>query len=187
MIERAIYLRDALTLYQDHEDAEVHKDDQLTRYDWEELADLNQLLAPIHKVSMHVQSVGITAGALHNTLTSMDYLLSHLETRRSQPSTKHFMASLNVGWSKLKKYYAKTDLNPAYLMAVFLNPHFRQHLFNEQWEPVFIRMAMAVIKEQFILAQRLHNIDAPRTSVSPPIKEASGFAAYNKLSSRKGR
>jgi hypothetical protein len=48
-------------------------------------------------------------------------------------------------------------------------------------------MAMAVIKEQFLLAQRLHNIDAPRTSVSPPIKEASGFAAYNKLSSRKGR
>jgi hypothetical protein len=125
MIERVIYLRDALTLYQDHEDAEVHKDDQLTRYDWEELADLNQLLAPIHKVSIYVQSVGITARALHNTLTSMDYLLSHLETRRSQPGTKHFMASLNVGWLKLKKYYAKTDLNLAYLIAVFLNPHFR--------------------------------------------------------------
>jgi hypothetical protein len=65
-----------------------------------------------------IQSVGTTAGVLHNTLTSMDYLLSQFETRRSQPGTKHFMASLNVGWLKLKKYYAKTDLNPAYLMTI---------------------------------------------------------------------
>jgi hypothetical protein len=32
MIERAIHLRDALTLYQSHEDAEVPTDEQLTRY-----------------------------------------------------------------------------------------------------------------------------------------------------------
>jgi hypothetical protein len=27
---------------------------------------------------------------------------------------------LNVGWIKLRKYYQKTDLTPAYIMAVFL-------------------------------------------------------------------
>jgi hypothetical protein len=96
MIERAIHLRDALTLYQTQEESNMHADDLLTKDDWEELAHLRDLLAPIHKVSMHVQSVSTTAGALHNTLTSMDYLLYHLETRRKQPGSKHFIASLNV-------------------------------------------------------------------------------------------
>jgi hypothetical protein len=34
------------------------------------------------------------------------------------------MASLNLGWLKLRKYYQITDLNPAYIMAVFLNPYY---------------------------------------------------------------
>jgi hypothetical protein len=43
---------------------------------------------------------------------------------------------------------------------------------------------MVTIKEQFLVAQRLYNIDAP--SISPPIqrKEASGFTSYNKLHRR---
>ena len=131
MIERAIYLRDALTLYQSHEDAAIPEDEQLNRHDWDELGDFKNLLEPIHDVSMLVQSVGTTARALYNTLTSMDYLLTHLETRRIQPSTTHFMACLNLGWKKLIKYYRKTDLSPAYIMAMFLNPHFRQHWFEQ--------------------------------------------------------
>jgi hypothetical protein len=123
MIERAIHLRDALTLYQTQEESDMHADDLLTKDDWEELAHLRDLLEPIYEVSMHVQSVGTTAGALHSTLTSMDYLLYHLETRRKQPGSKYFMVSLNVGWLKLRKYYQITDLNPSYIMAVFLNPH----------------------------------------------------------------
>jgi hypothetical protein len=185
MIERAIHLRDALTLYQSHEDAEVPTDEQLTRHDWEELSDFNLLLEPIYEVSMHVQSIGTTGGALHNTLTSMDYLLSHLETRRSQPGSSHFMACLNVGWKKLRKYYQKTDLNPAYIMAVFLNPHYRQFWFKEHWQEAFSDAAMVTIKEQYLAAARLHNVDAPM-SISPPTrrKELSGFAAYNRLKSR---
>jgi hypothetical protein len=70
-------------LYQTHKDAEIPEDKQLNRYNWEELSDFNLLLEPIHEVSMHVQLVGTTAGALHNTLTSMDYLLTYLETRRN--------------------------------------------------------------------------------------------------------
>lgn len=187
MIERAIYLRDALTLYQSHEDAAIPEDEQLNRHDWDELSDFKNLLEPIHDVSMLVQSVGTTAGALHNTLTSMEYLLTHLETRRMQPGTTHFMACLNLGWKKLIKYYRKTDLSPAYIMAVFLNPHFRQHWFEQHWSSEFVIATMATIKEQYANAQRLYNIDAPvRSSISPPTrrKEPSSFAAFNKLSSR---
>jgi hypothetical protein len=56
----------------------------------------------------------------------MDYLLYHLEEQRSQPGSLFFMACLNISWLKLKKYYAVTDLNPAYILAVFLNPYYCQ-------------------------------------------------------------
>jgi hypothetical protein len=46
---------------------------------------------------MLVQLVGTTAGALYNTLTSIDYLLTYLETRYKQPGTSHFIACLNLG------------------------------------------------------------------------------------------
>jgi len=132
MIERAIYLKDALTLYQDHAEelAIIPKEERLNRQDWEDLIDLKDLLTPIHEVSMQVQSVGTTARALHNTLTIMDYLLTHLETRRNQPGSAHFMACLSTGWKKLKKYYELSDFNPAYIMVVFLNPHFRYLWFK---------------------------------------------------------
>jgi hypothetical protein len=44
MIERAIHLRDALTLYQSHEQETIHEHDLLDRDDWEELAHLKDLL-----------------------------------------------------------------------------------------------------------------------------------------------
>jgi hypothetical protein len=96
MIDRAIHLRDALSLYQDHPETSLDDSDLLSKNDWEELGYFRDLLKPIHEVSMRVQSVGTNAGALHNTLTSMDYLLHHLETRRSQPGISNFMAYLNV-------------------------------------------------------------------------------------------
>jgi hypothetical protein len=61
----------------------------------------------------------------------MDYLLHYLETRRCQPSSKHFIALLNLRWLKLRKYYQITDLNPLYIMAVFLNPHYRDVWFED--------------------------------------------------------
>jgi hypothetical protein len=71
-----------------------------------------------------MQLVRTTAGALYNTLTLIDYLIHYLETRRSQPRSIHFIASLNLRWLKLRKYYQITNLNPAYIIAVFLNPHY---------------------------------------------------------------
>ncbi|KAI6788857.1 hypothetical protein KC343_g6741 [Hortaea werneckii] len=190
MIKRAIHLRDALTLYQVHEDGaiDLHDDDHLTRDDWEELSHFNQLLAPIHEVSMLVQSTNTTGGALHTTLTSMDYLLTHLESRRNQPGSSHFMACLNKGWKKLRKYYEITDLNPSYIMAVFLNPHYRQIWFEDHWTPVFAKHALSIINEQYLVAQRLYNIDAPeRSSTSPQAQRAAltGFAAFSQKRSRK--
>jgi hypothetical protein len=86
---------------------------------------------------------------------------------------------------KLKKYYGITDLNPAYIMAVFLNPHYRQVWFEEHWAqtPEFVKFANTTVDEQYAVARRIYNIDAPeRSSTSPPAKrkELKGYAAWNK-------
>jgi hypothetical protein len=97
------------------------------------------------------------------------------------------MACLNIGWKKLKKYYAKTDLDPSYIMAVFLNPHYRQIWFEQHWEPAFITYALTKIDEEYAAAKRQYDTDAPeRSSTSPQArrKDVTGSAAYNKKRSR---
>jgi hypothetical protein len=92
------------------------------------------------------------------------------------------MASLNVGWKKLQKYYKITDLNSSYIMPVFLNPHLRSG-FKDHWQPVFVTYAMMKIDPEYITAKRLYNINAPERSLTTPQayrKELTGFAAYNK-------
>jgi hypothetical protein len=70
-------------------------------------------------------------------------------------------------------------------MAVFLNPHYRQVWFEEHWAqtPEFVKLANTTVDEQYAVARRTYNIDAPeRSSTSPPAKrkELKGYAAWNK-------
>lgn len=102
MINRAIKLKDSLTLYQEH-----HYSDEaleaLTYDDWTELTHLHTLLEPIYECSLNVQSASLNGshGALHEVLTTMDYLLNYLEEtkqRLSDPKiVTHFKASINLG------------------------------------------------------------------------------------------
>jgi hypothetical protein len=54
MIERAIHLRDALSLYQDHPETSLKDADCLSKNDWEELGYFKDLLKLIHEVSIYV-------------------------------------------------------------------------------------------------------------------------------------
>jgi hypothetical protein len=54
MIERAIYLRDALTFYQSHEEATIGEDERTSNQDWDELCQCKDLFSPIHEVFMLV-------------------------------------------------------------------------------------------------------------------------------------
>lgn len=161
----------------------MNKDDLLERKDWEELQQLRDLLEPIYEVSMHVQSVGTTAGALHNTLTSMDYLLHHLETTRAHSSTTHYNACINVSWLKLRKYYQITNLNLAYIIAVFLNPHYCNVWFEEHQDKTFTDIAIVVVDAQYAPKIRTYNTDAleqSSTSLQATYKkELTSFATYN--------
>jgi hypothetical protein len=79
MIERAILLKDAIQLYQTDSDAEFDEADLLTSKDWLQLSEMKALLEPITEASKRVQTKGTKHGALHETLTTMDYILTHLE------------------------------------------------------------------------------------------------------------
>jgi hypothetical protein len=61
-------------------------------------------LEPIHDCSLNVQFKSTTGshGALHEVLTTMDYLLGHLESTKEKLKdpklVSHFKASVNLGW-----------------------------------------------------------------------------------------
>jgi hypothetical protein len=72
--------------------------------------------------------------ALYNVLTLMDLILTQLERAKEQSThtdAPYYKVSVNLSWSKLNQYYHKTDLNPAYIMAIFLYPHFKLALFKK--------------------------------------------------------
>lgn len=84
MVHRSLKLKDSLTLYQDH----FHDEgiEPLSYDDWQELTYLHELLEPIHECSLNVQSTSTDGGhgALHEVLTTMDFLLEHLEQAKQR-------------------------------------------------------------------------------------------------------
>ena len=82
MIKRGILLKDAIATYQTDSEAVYNPKDALEKNDWLVLTELRDLLEPIYEASLHVQSTpshSQTHGALHEVLTTMDYVLTHLE------------------------------------------------------------------------------------------------------------
>jgi hypothetical protein len=182
MIDRAMLLKDAIHLYQDDHHAACEPADYLTAEDWRELADLKALLEPIYHASMKVQSHDT---GLHEVLTSMDFILTHLETAKQKITTtdgSYFKACVNLGWQKLDQYYLKTDLNPAYIMAVFLHPQYKLGWFKKHWEKKEYNKALEYIEKEYnATKERLGVVPTdPRPSQS---QELSAYDAYNRLSS----
>lgn len=192
MIERALLLKDAISLYQSSDESNCDRDDLLDKQDWLQLSELHALLKPMYRALLHVQStpdhLQQKHGALHEVLTTMDFLLSHLETAKAKETytnAVHYRTSVNLGWIKLDQYYARTDANPAYIMAVFLHPHYRQHWFEAHWSKVDCNAATAVVEKAYAAAKKRYNTLVPRRT--PPVlvcKEMDDYAAHCNVSRR---
>jgi hypothetical protein len=139
MIERALKLRDALQLYQDHyanDNADqLHPEDCLGTEDWNELKELKELLQPLKDASVRCQTVPVDGhhGALWQTLSTTEWLLAKFEDLKRQPLSQHFLACINLGWKKLNKYYELSDSSPAYRLSVFLHPSHKMAWFERNW------------------------------------------------------
>lgn len=164
MIERALLLKDAISLYQSSDESNCEHDDLLGKEDWLQRSELHALLEPVYRASLHVQftpdHLEKTHGALHEVLTTTDFLLSHLETAKTKETytnAAHHRTFVNLVWIKLDQYYAKTDANPAYIMAVFLHPHYRQHWFEARWNKEDCDAAAAVVESAYAAAKQRYN------------------------------
>jgi hypothetical protein len=183
-IERAVKLKDALHLYQDDLNADCDKADYLTPEDWHQLAKLKALLAPIFKCSLRVQEAN---SPLYDVLTTMDFVLTHLELAKAQVTeveASYYKACVNLGWSKLDEYYCRTDLNPAYIMSVSLHSHYRLPWFKAKWEAREFSKAVAVINDIYLTAKEKHGRPAPPPPARFNREELNDFDATSQALAR---
>jgi len=157
MLERAFKLKDAIDLYTSHyrgDNEAPLEDDALSNDDWHELSLLKQLLKPMKKMSLLVQSADgdCQDGALHEALRSTGYLLDKFETLKQQQQFEPrspFKAMINLGWKKLNKYYALSDQTPVYRLAVLLHPRYKMAWFKlhrrerKEWMDEVMKVARA--------------------------------------------
>lgn len=185
MIERAIQVRDALQLYQEHfrsdEIDRLDAEDCLSVEDWHELTELLQLLKPLKEMSLKVQAVAIDGnnGALWQSLSVLDWLLSTLEDLKKTLPRSHLKACVNLGWKKLDKYYNLSDRTAAYRLAIILHPCFKRRWFERHWEDkkAWLKSVDEVVNKAWQSAKRRWPNEV--TASSPKQDEMSAFDAYN--------
>lgn len=185
MIERAVQVRDALQLYQEHfrgdNDDRLDAEDCLSVDDWHELLQLLQLLRPLKEMSLKVQAVAKDGndGALWQSLSVLDWLLSTLEDLKRTLPRNHFKACVNLGWKKLDKYYNLSDRTAAYRLAIFFHPCFKRRWFERHWKDkkAWLQSADEVVNKAWEGAKRRWPNEVAVSS--PKQHEMSAFDAYN--------
>ena len=186
---RAVKLKDALTLYQDHyiKLGKIDSADCFACADWNEITDLIALLKPLAKASKTAQLVGETSGngLLHTVLTEIEHLLDHLETSKNRQThlpASHFKASVNLGWKKLEKYYSLSNLTPAYCLAFLLNLWYKMQWFNKHWnsKPAWRADVSKIVAEAYKAAKKLWADDMPQRA--SPRRDKTAYEAFNDLS-----
>ena len=190
ILERAFKLKDALELYQHHyknDEDEPCNEDLLTSDDWIELASLLQLLKPLKEVSLTLQSDGkdCNHGSLWESLTAMDFLMTRLEELKQHLflAESHFKACINLGWTKLNKYYTLSDSTPAYRAAIVVHPSKKMRWFEVKWSkehPDWIPIAREAVTSLYN-EYKLRHADEVLTTGAPTAAELSEFERYNML------
>jgi hypothetical protein len=87
-----------------------------------------------------------STATLENYLPAMDYLLGVFEEAKVKYKDDPFMASrVNSAWSKLDKYYTKTNDSPAYIAALVLDPCMKWEYITSTWPAEWIPNARALV------------------------------------------
>ncbi|MDI1492711.1 MAG: hypothetical protein OHK93_004493 [Ramalina farinacea] len=114
-------------------------DDMLTADDWKTLTSIRDFLSVFYEVTKSTENNVATAELV---LSAMDFMLDHFDNSIDQYTDNAFMiASLDVGYSKLLKYFNKHARTPAYVAAITLNPSIKWTLFKKLWKPEEVERA----------------------------------------------
>lgn len=136
-----------------------------------------KLLRPLKETPLKVQAVAKDGqnGALWQSLSILDWLLSTVEGLKITLPRNHFRACVNLGWNK---YYGLSDVTPAYGLAIFLHLCFQTGLVRAalDGEDILARKDGQIINRAWQDAKRRWP-DGVIVS-SPKQQEMDAFDAY---------
>jgi hAT family C-terminal dimerisation region len=111
-----------------------------------------------------------SSATLENYLPAMDYLLGVFEQAKVQYKDDPFMASrVNSAWSKLDKYYTKTNNSAAYIAALVLDPCLKWEYITSAWQPEWIPDAKALVTKLW----KKYRPSSDSTTVSSEIEQSN--------------
>ena len=111
----------------------IFEEDRLTNDDWEILEVTKRFLEPFYKATLAAES---KLSSLELVIFTMESLLALYEKYSARYSSNtHLSIALDMGWTVLKDYYARTDESPAYAMAILLHPSMRLQYITSRWAP----------------------------------------------------
>ena len=97
----------------------------------------------------------------------MDYLLGVFEEAKVQYKHDPFTASgANLSWSKLDKYYTKTNDSAAYIAALVLDPCIKWEYITSTWQPEWVLDA----KTQVVKLWKKYRPSSDSTTISTEVK-----------------
>lgn len=161
MLQRAVYLRKAIDQY--ITDADSDNMDlsalQITKVEWEQVEMLMTILLPFKRANVKLQKtshpridhVFWTYETLFNRIDKLKATLGHTHNRY-KPWCQALLIAVDSLFTKLSKYYAKTEKPFVYSDSVILEPSGKLLLFEQPtFEPHF--------KEQYRTACRKRYMD----------------------------
>ena len=97
--------------------------DKLSEDDWALLRYIQGFLESISQTTKALESNSAT---LDNVLPAMDFILDKFEKGKEQFKDHPMLSKIfNSGWSKLDKYYQKTEETIVYIATLVLNSRYK--------------------------------------------------------------
>ncbi len=125
------------------EETDLQKD-SLTAEEWKMLGHIRDFLINFHDATKATEGHKAT---LEEVLPTMDFLANTFEDAIEEFADNPFMhESLQAGYTKLLKYWNKTERSPAYIAAIVLDPTVKWQYF-ESWNPEWQPNMKAAMKE----------------------------------------
>jgi hypothetical protein len=196
-IQRGLRLKVPIKIYVVSNETELERD-KLSDEDWRELEAIAEALKPFHDVSLRIQGDGEYGahGVIWEALTSLDYLLTEVESkrdalqahetdtrRRPQNSNNTPRSRVNPlliayqnSWEKLQEYNNLTDNNhEIYAAGTLLNPYLRKAYFMRRWTGAAADYIEPMIKRNRTQWETQYRQNTP---IQAPVEFRSPLAAF---------
>ncbi|THH23039.1 hypothetical protein EUX98_g8138 [Antrodiella citrinella] len=168
MVQRLIELRGGIDYFlalPANKDLAMHR---FSDTDWLALSDVCNILAvpsSVQQVMSH-ERTPVLSGAIMAIEMLMTQWERYAETDERAPILRFY---IDVGMTWAKTYYTRMDDCPAYVIAMFLNPSCRISWIQQNWDPKFLAIAEATIKDKMA---EYEPVGAPPPPPAPVVAQA---------------